>query len=48
MNWQMLQYFLRKVVARGDDELNEFMKIYEYTEKMVAKEQAATKERNAA
>lgn len=41
MNWQMLLYFLRKVVARGDEELGEFMKIYEYAERMAAKEREA-------
>jgi hypothetical protein len=39
MNWQMLLYFLRKVVTIGEQETAELMKVYE-TVKLLAEQQA--------
>jgi hypothetical protein len=44
MNWQMLLYFLRKVVTIGEQETTELMKVYEAAKLLAdkeSKEQAA-------
>lgn len=41
MNWEMLLYFLRRVVAQGEQETNELMKLYRYAEEQARKNKAA-------
>jgi hypothetical protein len=37
MNWQMLMFFLRKVVPAGEHETEELLKLYEYARKQAEK-----------
>jgi hypothetical protein len=39
MNWQMLMYFLRRVVPSGEVEANELLKLYE-TAKLYAERES--------
>jgi hypothetical protein len=41
MNWQMLLYFLRKVVPAGEWETEELMKLYAEAQKQIQRELAA-------
>ena len=41
MNWQMLLYFLRRVVPAGEFETEELLKLYRFAEEQARKELAA-------
>lgn len=41
MNWEMLLYFLRRVVAHGEQETNELIQLYRQIEELAKHSRAA-------